>query len=228
LTALLAAAVADNMQWCQRVCRAHGIPSRTDTGVWSAASPAPPFYPDAITTDPSATAVRVDHVLAGRHPASVKDSYAGLNLSPYGFAPLFSASWIALIARPDGETAAATWESVRAPAVLAEWTAAHGAAGVFPPSLLVDPAVLFLARREGGRIVAGAIANIGDEAIGLSNFFAPASMDDPWGRIVAEFRARFPGAPIVGYERDGDLAAARAAGFCELGQLRVWARPGNS
>jgi hypothetical protein len=94
--------------------------------------------------------------------------------------------------------------------------------------LLIDPAVLFLALRQDGHIVAGAIISRNDAAIGLSNFFAAASIDDPWGRIVAELRVRFPDAPIVGYERDGDLIAARAAGFRELGSLRVWARPENS
>ena len=83
----------------------------------------------------------------------------------------------------------------------------------------------FLALRERGRIVAGAIASRTDAAIGLSNVFAQASVVDPWGRIVAELRARFPGAPIVGYERGDDLAAARAAGFTGLGPLRVWVRP---
>jgi hypothetical protein len=227
MTALLAAAVADNVQWCQRVCDAHGIASRTDTGVWSTVSPAPTWYPDAITTGPAAASARVDQVLTGRRPASVKDSYGRLDLSRYGFEPLFSATWIGLeVTR--AATGTATWAPVRTAAVLAEWSAAHGSAVSLRSSLLIDPAVLFLALRQDGHIVAGAIISRNDAAIGLSNFFAAASIDDPWGRIVAELRVRFPDAPIVGYERDGDLIAARAAGFRELGSLRVWARPENS
>ena len=96
---------------------------------------------------------------------------------------------------------------------------------IFLPSLLADENIAVIAAYQGERIVAGAIANRTEDVVGVSNIFVPAS-DAGCFRTgcVAKIIDAFPGLPIVGYERSGELAAARALGFEALGPLRVWAR----
>jgi hypothetical protein len=43
--------------------------------------------------------------------------------------------------------------------------------------------------------------------------------------VIASAAARFPGLPLVGYERGADLAHALDAGFTTIGPLIVWQRP---
>ena len=54
----------------------------------------------------------------------------------------------------------------------------------------------------------------------LLALFVPALL----ASLVRQARALFPGFPVVGYERDGDLEVARSIGFEPIGQLRVWIR----
>ena len=53
---LLHAAVANNARWCNTVCRSHGYPGEFTLRVWISARHALPFYPNAITLAPDATA----------------------------------------------------------------------------------------------------------------------------------------------------------------------------
>jgi hypothetical protein len=46
-----------------------------------------------------------------------------------------------------------------------------------------------------------------------------------WPAVIASAAARFPGLPLVGYERGADLAHALDAGFTTIGPLIVWQRP---
>jgi len=45
-----------------------------------------------------------------------------------------------------------------------------------------------------------------------------------WGEVAAVVGQLFPSLPVVGYEHGADLDAALAAGFTNLGPLRVWLR----
>lgn len=73
--------------------------------------------------------------------------------------------------------------------------------------------------------VAGAIVHHTDDVVGLSNVFVPP--EDPalfWAGCVAMAQERFPGAPIVAYEQEPELAIAREIGFGILQPLRIWTR----
>ncbi|WP_223635000.1 hypothetical protein [Corallococcus sp. EGB] len=124
------------------------------------------------------------------------------------------------------------WRTVGTPEELEAWEAAwsgqpEGArpSRVFPPALLQDEGVVFLAAGDGKRLVAGGIAFFGADVIGLSNTFrvegAPACLD---AELLARLRAHFPGRPVVGYERGEALDTWRALGFEAGGPLRVWLR----
>lgn len=63
-----------------------------------------------------------------------------------------------------------------------------------------------------------AIANRTGSVVGISNVFG----DDAWTGLAEAVWEEFPGLTLVGYEHGEALGAALAAGFRELGPLRVW------
>ncbi len=144
--------------------RAHGVASAFGGEAWAAARRTPVYSPDAVTlepgADPAALVARIDTVSPG---ASVKDSFADLDLTGAGFRVLFEAEWIH---RPAGVPVTApdlAWDAVRDPDALRDWARAWddggGNAGLFRPALLDDPETVVLAGRSAdGRVAVGAVA----------------------------------------------------------------------
>jgi hypothetical protein len=59
--------------------------------------------------------------------------------------------------------------------------------------------------------------------VGLGNVLAlRGDLEAAYGGASAAAAGIWPGRPIVGYDHSEPLAAARAAGFTNLGSLRVW------
>ncbi|MFI8421652.1 hypothetical protein [Streptomyces sp. NPDC085479] len=227
---LLTAAVRNNAAWCAGMCRAHGLTTATGPRAWSSPRRTPLYYPDAVSLTADATAADVVTVIDLTAPgASVKDSYARLDLAPEGFRPLFDATWIG---RPAGTAAASgpAWTRADTPEALAAWARAWSGgdadeAALFRPALLDDPAVTVLTvPGPDGRILGGAVLSTGAGATGVSNLFA-ADGTDPAAVWAAALAAADPALPVVGYESGDDLTAALAAGLTELGPLRVWLAP---
>ena len=91
------------------------------------------------------------------------------------------------------------------------------------PELLHDAEARLLAVHDQNGISAGAVANRTGPVVGVSNVFATTIDEaEAWAGIPAAVTAVFPSAALVGYERGTGLRAATAAGFHELGPLRVW------
>ena len=133
-TATVGDAVANNAAWCDLVCRTHGVTGGFAADAWTAPVRTPPLYPDAVVLRPDADPRSVlDRIDCGSG-ASVKDSFATLDLAPFGFRVLFDATWIVRSTTSGtltGETAAlapvdqdgfAAWE--------AAWRGADGAVDV--------------------------------------------------------------------------------------------------
>ncbi|MFG3505983.1 hypothetical protein ACGF5F_10765 [Streptomyces sp. NPDC047821] len=226
------AAARNNAEWCAALCRAHGLGAGTFGDLaWSHPRRTPPYYPDAVTLAPGAAPhdvlAGIDRAVPG---ASVKDSFATLDLTGHGFAPLFDARWIHRPADAPAPppTGAAPWEPVRTAAELAAWEAAWSDGApmdLFRPALLADPATTVLAgRAPDGGIVAGAVASRGTapDVVGLSNVFGT----DPWPGCLTAVSRLWPGTPVVGYEHGDDLTAALRHGFTATGPLRVWVSQG--
>jgi hypothetical protein len=214
----LRAAVDANVAWCGLVCRAHGIRAVTRPGVWSTTTRAPALYPDAISLRSDAT-----DVLAGTEPGpgrSVKDSFATLDLRDDGFDVLFDARWIW---RPPAATLAATeWVVVD----LETWRAAASAPDSIRRGAVASEDVRVLANVRGGEVAAGAIANRSGDAVGVSNVFTlTVDPEDLWSTLPAAVAAHLGPLPLVGYETGDDLSSAQAAGFEDIGPLRVWLAP---
>jgi hypothetical protein len=210
---MIAAAARNNAEWCDAMCRAHGIAGEAGEDAWTWPVRTPPYYPDAVTLRPDVDVAALLERIDSGPGCSIKDSFATLEVP--GFEILFDASWMR---RPPGSATppAAEWNVV---SDLDEWERAWGEPlGLFLPALLADGR--FLAARRDGRIVAGAILNRTGDVIGLSNVFG----DDPWPGAVATAASLYPDLPLVGYERGDDLAAARRVGFEVIGPLRVWTR----
>jgi hypothetical protein len=238
--------VANNTAWCDAVCRSHGYPGESTARTWLSPRHDLPFYPNAITLDPDATAADTQ---AARDPGrayGVKDSFARLDLAPAGLAPLFDAEWIAWDPAPDERPSAEglRWQAVSDAAGLARWEAAWAGdgdvAGLFRPDLLADPACAILGCYRDGALAGGAIAYTAAGVISMSNVFSAGRPDGTlrprtlrpeklrpeklWRSAMRAVSALRPGLPVVGYEHGEDLAAAREAGGQVLGPLRVWTR----
>ncbi|MEV4812454.1 hypothetical protein [Micromonospora avicenniae] len=221
-----AAAARNNAEWCDIVCAGHGLPGRTDADAWSVPRRSPPWYPDTVTLRPCVAAETLLGRIDPGPGASVKDSFADLDLRPYGFRVLFTAEWIHRPAadgptEPTGELGLPL-TPVATPDGLATWAATHGGGELFRPALLGDPRVTVLARyAEDGTVTGGAVLNCSGPVTGVSNVFSVADDVPP---IWAGLRAATAGAALVGYEAGDDLAPALRAGFTTAGPLRVWVR----
>lgn len=232
---LLTAAAWNNAVWCNLFAGVHGVRGVFEPEAWTSSARTPDLYPDAVTLRRSVDARWLVSRIDRSPGSSIKDSFADLDLRPWGFDRLFEASWIHA---PDPAAACekAAWAPVRSDAVLSAWEAAWGRPRheprFFPPALLARDDVVVLAAMPSGDVVeAGAILSLGGDAVGVSNLFLaePASRDR--SALAAAFRAAaaasqllFPGLPIVGYQRGDGLVAAVDAGFEALGPLVVWRR----
>ncbi|MGX5214466.1 hypothetical protein ACWKT3_38300 [Streptomyces violaceus] len=242
---LVRAAARNNAEWCAAMCRAHGVTGEFGAEAWATAVRTPLYYPDAVTVEPDADrdalVARIDTVSPG---ASVKDSFADLELAEAGFGVLFEARWIH---RPAGAPASATeqgppelvWEVAHDAHTLRAWALAWddgaGDADLFRPGLLADPDTFVILGRSAadtddyadGRVVAGAVASRSEHVVGVSNVFArDGGPDAAWPVVLHALARLFPTLPVVGYEQGDDLAVALRYGFEPLGPLRVWTHHG--
>jgi len=225
------AAARNNADWCDSLCRTHGIPGRFDPDAWVDPHRTPHYYPDAVTLDPAAAAgsvlARIDTSSAG---CSIKDSFAALDLDPFGFHVVREAEWVYREPRSARATGPrdVRWTAVEAAGELVAWETAWdggGApAGLFRPALLRDQSVTILGGYVDGSIAAGAVANrTGRELVGLSNVFAEdGDLDRAWSGSIDYLDTELPGLAIVGYASGADLAVALRRGFQSVGALRIW------
>src|SRR5262245_2147321 len=231
-------AARNNAVWCDTVCRAHGVPGEFLDGIWVNRNETPRFYPNAVTLsrerETAGQLAHIRHLLdVGRQgEVAVKDSFCALDLRSLGLRILFEAKWIwrsASPLEPNDGIPGVEWRQVTGASELADWEVAW-AGGVadgprqFPASLLADERTAVVAGSESPRIVAGAIANVTGDVVGISNLFVPPRRQDAF-RVgcVARVVAAFPGLHVVSYEADGELAGVPALRFDVLGPLRVWA-----
>ncbi|GAB4004008.1 hypothetical protein GCM10029992_47720 [Glycomyces albus] len=92
---LVRAAARNNAEWCAAMARTHGTASQFGPQAWTAPARTPQFYPDAVTLVPRADVpTLVDRIDTAAPGASVKDSFADLDLTGHGFDVLFESQWI--------------------------------------------------------------------------------------------------------------------------------------
>ena len=223
-------AAHNNAEWCDIVCRTHGIIGSFHPHVWASRRRTPPYYPDAVTLDADATGEHVLEIVDSSTPGcSIKDSFARLNLAPSGFRILFEGDWIRRA--PEQPVRAnrsdIRWRRVRdagaLPAWEAAWSGGAAATELFLPELLDHVAVVVLGGYIRDLLVAGAILNRSGAAVGVSNLFTTlGDLGAAWAGCLAAVARAFPRLPTVGYESGDALAAAHENGFTSIGRLRVW------
>lgn len=226
---MVQAAARNNAEWCATMSRSHGLAGEFGAQAWTAPARTPLYYPDAVTlvrgADPAELVAQIDTVTAG---ASVKDSFADLDLAEAGFRVLFEAQWIHRPASAPDTSSDLAWTVVDTADTLRAWALAwddgEGDADLFRPALLDDPATFVLAGRSAdGRLVAGAVASRSARVVGISNLFAPGGGPaTAWPVVLEAAHALFPTVPVVGYAQGDGLAVAVRHGFEPVGPLRVW------
>ena len=228
-TSIVHAAARNNAEWCDELCRTHGINGHFDIDSWTSRQRTPPFYPDAVTLDTGVLPARLLTQINAGTGCSVKDSFADLELGDEGFQVLFRGEWL-LAEREDASTLPRGWWVVETPEQLAEWEVAWGASSstprLFRSSLLANPAIALLARSDGKTIDAGAIVNRSATVIGVSNVFhTNGDLESVWRAAARAAQARWGPLPAVGYDSGAGLDAAHHAGFASVGELVVWVKP---
>jgi hypothetical protein len=218
----LALAVREHAAWCDLVCRLHRFTPDGDGRLWWSARRTPDLVPDAVTLVPDVSVLEVLGRINDSSGASVKDSFATLDLTDQRWTVHFDATWIARPPRVSaGDEVASTFTVVRERFPFAAWCRAWGGpAGVLPAGLRRASGVTVLGREGEAGFADGAIVHrteIGGTAVaGLWNVFGA------WVDVVDAASHRHPDAWIVGYERGAGLDTALAAGFTVIGPLRVW------
>jgi hypothetical protein len=216
-------AARNNAEWCDIVCRSHGLPTRFDDDVWSSLHRSPPWYPDAVTLRPGVEAREVLSRVDTGPGCSVKDSFADLDLAPAGFRVLFEAQWVHRRPGPAPTPDGPAWRRVTTADRMRAWLAAHDGGGNLRCDLVDHPLVAVLAAYDGDVLVGGAITNRSEDLAGVSNVFGVGRRpEELWPGVVAAVVALHPGVPLVGYEEGPSLEAALAAGFARVGPLCVW------
>lgn len=222
----LAAVIDNNARWCDVVARTHGIDGAFAPTAWTSPTRTPRFYPDAITLAPGVSA---DDVLARidltTPDASVKDSFADLDLAAAGFEELFAASWFTCPPGGDQPDAWAPIDERDFDRWVESWSGADKSAAPLRPELLDDPDVLVLAEPLDDRIIAGAVAYRTDDVVGVTNLFAHRGGEQSWPRLLAGIARHWPTSTVVGYAGDADLMRLANFGVVRVGPLRVWIKP---
>jgi len=220
-------AVLNNIVWCGIVCETHGIAGISKKHVWATTSKSPTFYPDVITSSRHVAVGDVADIMGEREVFSIKDSFANLDMSPFGFGMLFEAEWIHHAPLTNSDSVPPAWRLATTESEFAEWTFSRGSENVIRPDVLKRRDVkVFTYEHMGKR--GGFIANLGADAVGISNVFSEGNSEHLWPDIHKVVSAEFPGLPMVGYERGADLAAALRSGWTAAGPLRVWVKSNAS
>lgn len=217
-------AAANNADLYQAVFRGHGLRFRRSDIAFVALDRPPPYYSQMTVLspdDPEAILEEID-ALAQRTESTVglKDGFATLDLAACGFETMFDAQWIWRAP----QRAQTEWQVVSTSAGLEQWEEAWKLGGsptdvqMFPPDMLGDTTITFLAKWDGDQIVAGCIANLSPDCVGLSNIFGSIA----FAAAAKAVGALYPSQPIVGYESGPDIEHARQAGFETIGPLRIW------
>ena len=206
---ILPAAVADNAAWCDLVCRSAGLPTVLGPDLWSTPRRSPDAYPDAVTLRPGLPASAVLAAVDDSPGASVKDSFADLDLAPHGWSVLFEAQWLT---RPGGvgrcRGAAVAGRRPRHARALA----GRPRFGGDRPGRPRRPGVrLLLADDDRGPAAVAALSRSGDGVVGVSNVRVLRGEPEPvWSDLGVLARRELGAHRLVGYESGPDLLPAVA------------------
>ncbi len=145
-------------------------------------------------------------------------------MKPLNFRKLFTASWIYI---PKAADSSSDLAYVTTEEELLKWETAWDTnqvskTRIFQTALLNSKDIHIIAKYQNTQIVAGFIAYISSDAVGLSNVFNHTGQENIFHQARSFATQKFPGMPIVGYESGQNLNIARKADITILGRLSVW------
>ena len=230
---LVIKAAQNNAEWCDIVCRIHGVPGEFLENIWINQQKVPTLlYPNAVIIKPlsSRTFNEVRQTLKKipLETYAIKDSFNELPIDEMGCKSLFEAEWItysqeelAYVSTID------SWTIIKNDEELENWEHVWNNTNptdkrIFLPNILSVKGVFFLAKYKGDQIVAGGIVNISHNVIGLSNVFTQeVASNNIYSELSIFIKEKISTLPIVDYERDKALVLAHEAGFKTIGKLKV-------
>ena len=230
-------AARNNAEWCDFVCRGHGVPGEFYDNIWINRHMTPRFYPNAVTLTASQSTRQYEIVRALIEIGipgdwAVKDSFDTLDLASEGFHELMRGEWVHRRTSeiPEICIPGISWRKIEGVADLGVWENAwrgnlQQESPIFTPRLLEEERIAFIAAFQGNRIAAGCIANRSEDSVGISNVFLPDERPNEF-RVgcVAEVLRWSCGLPVMGWESGDNLVAMQSLGFESVGRLKVWQR----
>ena len=237
----LRTAILNNNDLYRAVFKPLNIKSCRNDSIWYCLEEAPPFYSNLVTVSehwkPDEIFQTIDKNFKdeNRNEWSIKDSFAALDLSIYGFNKLFDANWIYLEAAnftPLKTAANLHFKVVKNEKDLSDWRIAWDSnedlgKQIFHPDLLNDSKIHFVAGYKNENIECGCLLNETENILGISNFFAPEKTIEVWSETIEFVFDSIKAADIVGYERNPLTAKLKTFGFEAIGDLVVWLHKNN-
>jgi hypothetical protein len=224
----LECAILNNAKWCLDVWGSHSLRTMVEDGLYCCPEQVPDFYPNIITTKPGTPDLqcRIANIVAQASPQklSAKDSYDNCDFASLGFKRLFNAQWIYRNAgNYSQDKTALDWYLVKTPQELELWEASWdprepGGRCIFRSALLAKSSISFWMAFSKGKVMAGYVANITDDVVGISNIFGAQQ------ECIAHCGVQYADRDIVGYENNLALSNAINLGFEIVGDLSVWIR----
>ena len=197
---LVAAVAADPWRWDLT------LPGKRSAGVWRSVGDRA-GVPGCVTLQPGAEVV-------GYRGELLRDSFA--DQAPRGFTTLLNGAWVA---RPPSTVPPTPAWSVSTDVV----GFAEGWAD--PLEVPAHPRVVLLTRHAHGRLTAGAVATVHSGVVSLGSLFtAGKDLTPVWTGAADLAGVVWPGIPVVSHDSGTGLATAMAAGFRQLGPMRLLAR----
>lgn len=226
-------AAQNNADWCDIVCRTHGVPGKFLENIWINYQEVPTLlYPNAVIIKPLSEKTLRDSIeILKKIPLetyAIKDSFNELPAHTMGCKILFEAEWI----WKDQEdlvhsNTTENWTIIKDEQELKNWEYAWNNnqlkdKRIFLPNILSAKDVFFLAQYKNDQIVAGGIVNITRDVVGLSNVFTHEVVkNNIYSELCIVIKEKISLLPIVDYERDEALKFALEAGFKIIGKLKV-------
>ena len=222
-------AARNNADLYQAMFLAQGLRYEITPHAFVAVDAPPPYYSNLVVLAENASAEVISHLkgLARRSGGQLglKDSFCEYDLRANGFEKLFEACWI--WRNPETGHLETDWIRAETARDLEDWEAAWKRSGsptearMFREEMLQMPDIAFLGKRVAGAFVAGCIANISGDCIGISNVFSVRRATETFREATAAVMAVDRSLPIIGYEAGGTLDLALAAGYEATGPLRI-------
>ncbi len=235
-------AIRNNNDLYEAIFKNHNIRHHQTDSIWYSLEKTPPLYSNLVTTSKTWRPDEIFNSIALKYEQekwdkwSIKDSFAVLDLSGYGFTRLFDAQWIYL--KPadfirSGEGKKLNYEIVNTVAALSRWRLAWDAdedlgKEIFDARLLDNRRVWFVAGYNDKEIASGCFVNKSDDVLGISNFFAPDEGVNHWSDMIGFIFDSIERSDIVGYERKELVAELQSLGFEATGNLTVWLKKRDS